>query len=246
MDIENYKLLNERISYNWYTVSRRILIKKLIKRVKIKFENPLDVGCNVGQNSFLLKELSKRNKVTGIDFMDEAVRICKEKGIECYKADIEKKETLPRGKFDFILASDILEHTENDDNAVKNLIDLLEKNGYLFIVVPIFNFLWGDIDYSSHHKRRYTKSSIKRLLEKNNLKIIYENYSNFFAFIPDIFLAFFQRLTYKENKKVSIGTGPRALNWLFLLISKVEIILMRFIKYPFGVEAIVIAQKSFS
>ena len=90
------------------------------------------------------KELSKRNKVTGIDFMDEAVRICKEKGIECYKADIEKKETLPRGKFDFILASDILEHTENDDNAVKNLIDLLEKNGYLFIVVPIFNFLWGD------------------------------------------------------------------------------------------------------
>ena len=46
--------------------------------------------------------------MVGIDFMEEAVKICKEKGIECYKADIEKKETLPRGKFDFILASDIL------------------------------------------------------------------------------------------------------------------------------------------
>lgn len=243
MDIDNYKLLNERISYNWYNVSRRILIKRLIKRLKIKFENPLDAGCNVGQNSFLLNELSRKDKVVGIDFMDEAVRICKEKGIECYKADIEKKETLPKGKFDFILASDILEHTENDDNAVKNLVSLLDKSGYLFIVVPVFNFLWGDIDYSSHHKRRYTKSSIKKVLEKNNLKIIYENYCNFFAFLPDISLTFFQRATYKPGKKVTIGTGPNVLNSLFLLVAKLEVILMNFIKYPFGVEVIIIAQK---
>src|SRR3989344_1398465 len=246
MDLDNYKLLNERSSYNWYNVSRMILIKKLIKRLKIGFENPLDVGCNVGQNSFLLKELSRKNKVVGIDFMEEAVKICKEKGIECYKADIEKKETLPRGKFDFILASDILEHTENDDNAVRNLFSLLDKNGYLFIVVPVFGFLWGDIDYSSHHKRRYTKNLIKKLLEKNSLKIIYENYCNFFAFLPDIFFTYYQRLTYKEGKKVSIGTGPKFLNSFFLLIAKLEIILMKFIKYPFGVEAVIIAQKSFS
>ncbi|MEK6951718.1 MAG: class I SAM-dependent methyltransferase, partial [Nanoarchaeota archaeon] len=235
MDIENYKLLNERILYNWYNVSRRILIKRLIKRLKIKFENPLDVGCGVGPNSFLLKELSKKDKIVGIDSVDEAVKICKKKGIECYKADIEKKETLPKGKFDFILASDILEHTENDDNAVKNLVNLLDKKGYLFIVVPVFNFLWGDIDYSSHHKRRYTKVSIKKVLEKNNLKIRYENYCNFFAFLPNIFLTFFQRLTYKQGNKVTIGTGPKNLNGLLLLIAKVEIILMRFIKYPFGV-----------
>ncbi len=243
MDIENYKLLNERVSYNWYNVSRGFLIKKLVKQLKIRFESPLDVGCNVGQNSFILKGLSESNKVIGIDFMEEAIKICKSKWIECYKSDIEKKETLPKGSFDFILLSDVLEHTQNDDLAIKNSISLLQRKGYIFIVVPVFNFLWGDIDYSSHHKRRYTKSSIINLLKKNNLKIEYVNYCNFFAFFPDLVLTFFQRLMYKEDKKVSIGTGPKLLNGLFLLIAKLEIILMSFMKYPFGVEIVVIAQK---
>ena len=239
MELESYNILNERVSSNWYNISRRLLIKKLIKKLKIKFENPLDIGCGVGQNSLLLKELSESKTVVGIDFVDEAIKFCKEMGINAYKGDLEKKETLPKDKFDFILLSDVLEHV-NDEIAMKNVIEI--SNGYLFIVVPMYNFLWGDIDIASHHKKRYTESGILKLLKENNLKIVYKNYGNFFAFFPDLFLTFFQRLRNKERG--SISTGPKILNKLFLLIAKLEIALMSFIKYPFGVEIVVIAKKS--
>jgi predicted SAM-dependent methyltransferase len=63
-------------------------------------------------------------------------------------------------KFDVIIASDCLEHLKEDEKALKNWYELLNKNGVAFIFVPAFMSLWSYHDEYNMHYRRYTNSEL--------------------------------------------------------------------------------------
>ena len=66
---------------HWWYVGRRRLFARIIRELGIADDAPtLDVGTSVGTNLRMLRELSF-SAVTGLDFSDEAVRWCAEKGL---------------------------------------------------------------------------------------------------------------------------------------------------------------------
>lgn len=96
----------------------------------------LDVGCGDGRHvAYFLK---KKSLVTGIDFCDDALRICnlKFKGIDFKKIDMTKKNATKNiGKFDLILDWSVLDHIRMKDLIIytKNLMSCLSENGFLII-----------------------------------------------------------------------------------------------------------------
>ena len=102
----------------WFKSRRNYIANSLSKSSKEMLI--LDVGCSSG---LLLKDLEKVgfhiNNLYGIDISEKAIENCQNNGIKnSFKMDAQNI-ILPH-KFDVIIASDCLEHIENDQRALKN------------------------------------------------------------------------------------------------------------------------------
>ena len=73
--------------------------------------------------------------------------------------------------FDTIICINVIEHLDDDESAMKNTADLLEKNGRAIVLVPRGQWNFGTLDKVLGHKRRYSAEMLETLAEKAELKI---------------------------------------------------------------------------
>ncbi len=138
------------------------------------------------------------------------------------------------GKFDTIIALNVVEHIENDNEAIQNCYQMLKPNGKLIILVPAFQKLYNTLDKELGHFRRYTKISLGNLLEKENLKVVHTSYFNSTG-IPGWFFAgsILRRKLIPENELLIFNK----LVSIFRLFDKIT-------KYYFGLSVIAVGIKS--
>jgi SAM-dependent methyltransferase len=65
----------------------------------------------------------------------------------------------------FIYSSNVLEHIEDDELALRNLFEALEGEGRLAIYVPALMFLFSNLDSKVGHYRRYRRAELIRKVE---------------------------------------------------------------------------------
>ncbi len=82
------------------------------------------------------------------------------------------------GLYDTVVTINVVEHLKDDLHAVKAMIERLKPGGCLVILVPAMKFLYGSMDRSFGHFRRYTKQSMKDLMKDVPLAIEKMEYVN--------------------------------------------------------------------
>lgn len=99
-----------------------------------------------------------------------------------FQADIAEKSViilLKNYHFQTVLCFNVLEHIEEDDKAIENMLKLLDKNGNLLLFVPAFPILFNNKDKLAGHLRRYSKNSLRNKLRlHNNIEITKIEYFN--------------------------------------------------------------------
>jgi len=73
--------------------------------------------------------------------------------------------------FDTVLCLNVLEYLEDPGYAVNLLRDTLKPGGSLLVLVPQGPGLYGTLDQSLGHKRRYSAKDARRLLESENFTV---------------------------------------------------------------------------
>jgi SAM-dependent methyltransferase len=74
-------------------------------------------------------------------------------------------EALREGEaFDSVLYVDVLEHIEDDRGEAQRAFDRLRPGGRLIVLAPAHPFLYTAFDKSIGHHRRYTRSSLARIM----------------------------------------------------------------------------------
>jgi SAM-dependent methyltransferase len=99
-------------------------------------------------------------------------------------------------RYDYIFSLNVLEHIENDGEAVRLLAERLKPGSRLFIYVPAFNHLRTSMDDLVGHHRRYTRGTLLRLLEEAGLEIeqaVYTDFLGYFATLVFRFLDLFKK-----------------------------------------------------
>jgi glycosyltransferase involved in cell wall biosynthesis len=72
---------------------------------------------------------------------------------------------------DSILCSNVLEHIENEQAALRNMHAVLKPGGRLVLVVPAGTWLHGSMDVVLGHYRRYSKKSLIALLSSRGFEV---------------------------------------------------------------------------
>lgn len=77
---------------------------------------------------------------------------------------------------------DVLEHLPDDRAVLETLAELLPLGGRLYLTVPAFDWLWSDDDDLAGHHRRYTRRSLRRIVERAGFVVDTDTY--LFAPLP--------------------------------------------------------------
>jgi len=238
MDEKNYTIMREiELDHWWYKV-RRILAKKLLNKYAFNAKKILDIGCGAGA---LIKELQDEGRnVYGVDMSKTTLDFCQNQGVKnLFKAQATQLPFAEKS-FDAILLLDVLEHIENENQAITEIKRVLMPDGIAIIFVPCFDFLWSDQDEISMHYRRYTMSKLNNLV-KNHFNILKSSYFNFFLF-PPILLARFTMNLFKIKSMPEGRMNNFFMNKFFCFIFKQELEILNFLSFPFGVSALMVLE----
>jgi len=139
----------------------------------------LDAGCGTGEKSILLAKYG--SIVTGIDLsgnqLKNARRIAKEQAvkIDFIEKDLVSDNLKDLGKFDLIICTGVLHHTNNPTLAFNKLVSQLKEDGVIII---------GLYHKYARLRYRFVRFLIKLFISRsyNSKKIIrWLDSSNFFA-----------------------------------------------------------------
>src|SRR5690349_18726841 len=113
MDIATYAIEAESETTHWWFVGRRRLFAREIKKMSLpRTSRVLDVGTSTGANLRLLRDLGF-HAIEGLDLSEEAIRICREKGLGLVRRGDVCGMPFADQSFDLLLATDIIEHVDD-------------------------------------------------------------------------------------------------------------------------------------
>jgi SAM-dependent methyltransferase len=154
MEGSAYAEMYELEDQHWWFRGRRDLIWALLRSADLPAESRiLDAGCGTGRN---MVEFSSLGRVSGVDPSSDAVELCRKRGIEDVQcAGLEDLPFGP-GRFQLLLACDVIEHVEDDILALGELFRVAARGATLIITAPAYQWMWTEHDVQLHHYRRYT------------------------------------------------------------------------------------------
>ena len=203
----------------------------------------LDIGCSGGEAIQLLED-NGYERVKGIDASGTAIARGRRRGLD---VDVMNATgtLFADESFDALIASDVLEHIEDENQALVEWLRLLRGGGWLVVYVPAFMALWSEHDVVNDHFRRYRVKPLHDALVAVGFEVEHASYWNTGLF-PVIWAI---RRLFRSKAARGSGEGdlkPTAepLNGILLQWLRIEnTLIARGIRMPVGVSAFAIARK---
>lgn len=176
----------------------------------------LDIGCG---DIYIAEQIIEKYNIKNYVAVDAAfdtekietyLHKLKQKEIENIFVckDISEVKKFNINKFDYIFLFDVIEHIENDNIFMSELLNysFVTRNTTIFITVPAYNYLFTSHDKFLKHYRRYNDGMITQLAEDSKLEII--NRGNFFALliIPRLLKKLKEKIIRPNNNNIGIGS----------------------------------------
>ena len=228
----------ERV-YWWHQGKRRIVEAFLKQYWSDSVGSILDYGCGTGEN---LQLMQKYGRVSGVDTSEEAVQICRDKGLSDVKR-IEPGDNLG-DKYDLITSLDLLEHVRDDIALLEKFRGMLTERGRLLVMVPAYRFLWSEHDEALCHFRRYIASELRAKLTMAGFNVIRVTYAVTIVFLPIVLYRLWRGFFPKsyEKPKVSYVLLPGPVNEFLYQLLLFESKMLRHFNLPFGCSIVALAE----
>jgi 2-polyprenyl-3-methyl-5-hydroxy-6-metoxy-1,4-benzoquinol methylase len=146
----------------------------------VKGKDILDIASGTGYGTQLLAEYA--NKVTGVDYSDEAVAYAQEnypaKNLKYQVGDAHTLENIPDNSMDVIISMETIEHLTKPEQFIKQVKRILKPNGIFAVSTP------NDEEYregNDFHVHEFTLTELKKLMKKYFKQIDYYYQGNALA-----------------------------------------------------------------
>ncbi|HEX3999088.1 MAG TPA: class I SAM-dependent methyltransferase [Pirellulales bacterium] len=228
--------------YHWWFAGRRKLFARIIKKMATPRDAAiLDVGSSTGTNLRMLRDAGFTS-FQGVDISPESQYFCNAKGLGPVELGSILDLPHPDSSFDLVLATDVIEHIDDDLAAIGELRRVLRPGGLALITVPAFECLWGPQDVVAEHKRRYRIHNLQDTIKRARLEIVERYYFNFILFLPILFARKALRLLsvpIRSENDLNFGLMNAVLRAVFEIDTRSAAA----INPPFGVSILALCRK---
>ncbi len=92
---------------------------------------------------------------------------------EALHTDVTRQESFPLvRRFDTVICLNVIEHVEDDVQALHNIRSVLADEGNAIVLVPRYPRLFGTLDEVLGHQRRYTKARLEAVGRQAGLRLV--------------------------------------------------------------------------
>lgn len=170
MDRSAYEQYLEVEERHFWRVAKRRLVVGLVEELfgARRDLHVVDIG---GACSLVVEDLRRFGLVESVEPDEETVELARSRlGIEVHHGSLPDGLP-PLAPADVITMLDVIEHIEDDHEALVAVRDLLAPGGVLIVTVPALAWLWSEHDVVLHHHRRYVRSQLVSVLERAGFRI---------------------------------------------------------------------------
>jgi 2-polyprenyl-3-methyl-5-hydroxy-6-metoxy-1,4-benzoquinol methylase len=159
----------------WFSARAKLIQDHIEAELgSLRAKSVLDIGCGTG---YVLGVLEKAGmQPTGCDMHQTALDYARNRTsgpLMCIDAN-----ELKGSEFDCALLCDVIEHADDDLGLLRVAAGTVRKGGAVLVTVPAHQWLWTPVDDISGHKRRYTYSTLKDVMQRSGLVDVKTFYFN--------------------------------------------------------------------
>lgn len=192
----------------------------------------LDVGCGDG---LFFEKLMEFGDVEGVEPDASQVGDRHRQRIHVQPFD----DAFQPGKcYSLILMLDVLEHLADPAAALLQTHRLLEDDGSILITVPAFNSAWTRHDDVNGHRTRYTRRSMRIVVERAGLVIREQRYFFHWVYFAKLLQRGYEVIVPPQQPLPRVP--PPWVNQLLYRMSRLESRLLGRLSVPFGGSLLVI------
>jgi SAM-dependent methyltransferase len=164
------EVMDEAHNYNDFLVGQ-------LQRWCARYRRVLDFGAGNGRFTFAVRE--NGHEVVALEPDSTLRNAIHARGVGVATSLADLKAAPP---FDGVYSLNVLEHIEDDHDALARLRSLLRPGGGLFLYVPAFPILYSANDRRVGHFRRYRRASLSTLLTSAGFSVTRAEYVDFCGF----------------------------------------------------------------
>ena len=128
----------------------------------------------------------------------------------------------------------VLEHIEDDQGVLRDILDRLEPGGRLCVWVPSYEFLYSEFDAKLGHVRRYRKRQLEADVRRAGFELVEGRHVNLPGWFSWLILCRFLRQ--EPTSPITVKIFDK---WIVPVVRWVE----SRVRVPFGVSVFLVARK---
>ena len=222
---------------HWWWRAREYILLDVIRSLALTPPiDILDVGCG---NGLFFAKLSDFGNVRGIEIDQSLIPPDSPYRHRIFTEPLghQRYQSL---RFDLITALDVVEHVENDREAIEQMFAMLRPGGKIVFTVPASMKLWDRHDEINGHFRRYSRKAFRELVPGEG-RLIYSRYLFHALFIPKLLVKWLNSCFHRRLPQHALP--PRPVNWMMKTICILEYRLLWALRLPFGTSLLVVIEK---
>lgn len=168
-------------------------------------DNPIEIGSGLGD--YALEWAPHLPRFTATEADPDRLIALKERLADHPTIEV-RQMLLPHdgvdGDYSAAVSYNVLEHIEEDVDALRSMRNLVRPGGAVIIIVPAFQFAMSPADIATGHVRRYTKRTLGAAMAAAGLRVERIHYANALGLIGYFMATKVFRLMPKEGPMVKV------------------------------------------
>ncbi len=243
MEPAAYEEMAAQQDRHWWFVARRRILADTVGRLGLPpGARILEAGAGTGGN---LPMLARFGSVQALE-MDEQARAFayrRAPDIEVRPGRLPDQLPFDAGSFDLICLFDVLEHVDQDRAALTALRTLAAPGGRALLTVPACPWLWSHHDERLHHHRRYTRATLRDVVQASGWRLRRLTAFNTLLFPLAVAGRLADRLRGDQAAPAGQAMPPAPLNAALRTVFGAEAALLALTDLPYGVSLMAVLDR---